>query len=67
MGAGKQTGEHDGEIDGEIKNPFSFKATLSVGEELLCCGQGTGRVRARASVSLGPWEGQLPNKRAILL
>lgn len=54
-------GEHDGEIDGEIKNPFSFKATLSVGEELLRCGQG--RVRAQASVSLGPWEGQLPKKK----
>lgn len=38
-------GECDGEIDGEIKNPFSFKATLSVGKELLCSGQGTGRVR----------------------
>lgn len=50
-----------GEHDGEIKNPFSFKATLSVGEELLRCGQGRGR--AQASVSLGPWEGQLPEKK----
>lgn len=50
-------GERNGEIDGEIKNPFSFKATLSVSKELLRFGQGTGRVRAQASVSLGPWEG----------
>lgn len=56
-------GECDGEIAGKIKkNPFSFKATLSVSKELLCSGQGTSRVRAPASVSLGPWEGQLPKK-----
>lgn len=64
-GAGKQMGDHDGEMDGEVKTPFSFKATLSVGKELLRSGQGTAESGLRLLLVWAPGKASCQKKRAI--
>lgn len=67
MGAYKQMGEQDSKSDREIlKIPSPLRQLYLLAKSCSALAKAQS-VRAQASVSLGPWEGQLPKKREILL